>query len=86
MLPHLLLLCAVIMWGWTFVATKIISATPLALAVLSFLFLRERIGWSGVAGIAVATVGILLLVSRGSLTNVDWLRSTGDWLMSRSAP
>src|SRR5688572_2564253 len=157
MLPHLLLLCAVIIWGWTFVATKIllaelgpieilamrlaialpvlaillrarrvplrfdrgdtlplvaggaimtlhfllqiaglvtttasnsgwiISVTPLALAVLSFLFLRERIGWSAVAGIAVATTGILLLVSRGRITNLDWLQSTGDWLILLSA-
>jgi drug/metabolite transporter (DMT)-like permease len=117
MLPHVLVLSAVVMWGWTFVATKIllaelgpieivamrlaiglpflvllllvqrvplrfdradvppllvggaivtvhlllqvvglvtttatnsgwiISVTPLALAVLSFLFLRERVGW-----------------------------------------
>jgi drug/metabolite transporter (DMT)-like permease len=157
MLPHALLLCAVIIWGWTFVATKIllaelgpieilamrlaialpvlcilllarrvplgfdrgdvpplvaggaimtvhfllqiaglvtttasnsgwiISVTPLALAVLSFVFLRERIGWSGVAGIVVATTGILLLVSRGRITNLDWLQSTGDWLILLSA-
>jgi drug/metabolite transporter (DMT)-like permease len=65
--------------GW------IISVSPLALAVLSFLFLRERIGWRGVAGIAVATTGILLLVSRGNLTDLTWLQSTGDWLLLASA-
>jgi drug/metabolite transporter (DMT)-like permease len=65
--------------GW------IISVSPLALAVLSFLFLRERIGWRGVAGIFVATAGILLLVSRGRLTDLSWLRSTGDWLVLASA-
>jgi drug/metabolite transporter (DMT)-like permease len=65
--------------GW------IISVSPLALAVLSFLFLRERIGWGGVAGIAVATTGILLLVSRGNLTDLTWLQSTGDWLLLASA-
>jgi len=157
MLPRVLLLSAVIIWGWTFVATKIllaeigpveifglrlaiglpflgavllvkrvplrfaradarplllggaiftlhflvqiaglvtttatntgwiISVSPLALAVLSFLFLRERIGWRGVAGIIVATAGILLLVSRGRLTDLGWLRSTGDWLVLASA-
>src|SRR3970282_1875666 len=150
MLPRVLLLSAVVMWGWTFVATKIlladlgpveifalrlaiglpflggvllvrrvplrfartdgpplllggaiftlhflaqiaglvtptatnagwiIAVSPLALAVLSFLFLRERIGWGGVAGIAVAMTGILLLVSRGHLTDLTWLQSTGD--------
>lgn len=157
MLPRVLLLSAVAIWGWTFVATKIlvaelgpveilalrlaiglpflgllllvkrvplrfgradarplllggailtlhflvqiagivtttatntgwiISASPLALAVFSYLFLRERIGWTGVAGIAVATTGILLLVSGGRLADLGWLRSTGDWLVLASA-
>jgi len=65
--------------GW------IISASPLALAILSYLLLRERIGWNGAAGIAAATLGILLLVSRGNLTDLGWLRSTGDWLILASA-
>jgi drug/metabolite transporter (DMT)-like permease len=157
MLPRVLLLSAVVLWGWTFVATKIllaelgpveifalrlvigvpflggvllvkrvplrfaradawplllggaiftlhvlvqgvglvtttatntgwiISVSPLVLVVLSFLFLGERIGWRGVAGIAVATTGILLLVSRGRLTDLGWLQSTGDWLVLASA-
>lgn len=55
------------------------------MAVLSYLFLHERIGWGGVAGIAVATVGVLLLVSRGNLADLRWLRSTGDWLVLVSA-
>jgi drug/metabolite transporter (DMT)-like permease len=155
--PRLLLLSAVVIWGWTFVATKIlvaelgpleifalrlaiglpflggilvlkrvplrfaradaaplflggalftlhvlvqigglvtttatntgwiISVSPLALAVLSFLFLHERIGRSVVAGIAMATVGILLLVSRGRLADLAWLQNTGDWLVLASA-
>jgi drug/metabolite transporter (DMT)-like permease len=65
--------------GW------IISVSPLALAVLSYVFLRERIRRGAVAGIAVATIGILLLVSRGRLTGLEWLRSTGDWLALTSA-
>lgn len=157
MLPRVLLFCAVVIWGWTFVATKIlvaelgpveifslrlavglpvlaglvlvkrvrlrfgradipplllgsailtlhflvqiaglvtttatntgwiVSVSPLALAVLSFLFLRERIGRGGLAGIGVATLGILLLVSRGRVTDLGWLRSTGDWLVLASA-
>jgi len=156
-LPRLLLLAAVVIWGWTFVATKIlleelgpveifalrlaigvpflglvllvrrarwpftrgdlrplalaaamltlhfliqavgltsttatntswiISVSPLAVAVLSFLFLHERIGRRGVTGIAIATGGILLLVSRGRLDDLGWLRSTGDWLILASA-
>ena len=157
MLPHILLLVAVVVWGWTFVATKIVVAeigpvelfalrlaigwpflglvllakrvplgftredarpllvgggvftlhflvqitgletttatntawiitiTPLVLAVLSFVLLGERIGWNGVAGIGIATTGILLLVSRGRLADLGWLRSSGDWLALASA-
>jgi len=157
MLPRILLLSAVVIWGWTFVATKILlaelgpveiftlrlaigvpflggvlaakrvplhfapadvrplllggtifavhfliqivgmttttatntgwilSVSPLALAVLSFLFLGERIGWAGIGGIGIATAGILLLVSRGDLADLDWLRNTGDWLILASA-
>lgn len=157
MLPHILLLSAVVIWGWTFVATKIVVAeigpvevfalrlaiglpflacvlllkrvplrftradarplavgatifaahfliqitgleittatntawiitvTPLVIAALSFVLLGERIGWNGVAGIGIATAGILLLVSRGRLTDLSWIRSTGDWLALASA-
>jgi len=156
-LPRLLLLAAVVIWGWTFVATKvllaeigpveilavrlaiglpflgallvarrvplrfdradlkplaiggavftlhfliqisglvtttatntgwIIAVSPLALAVLSYLLLGERIGRAGVAGIGVATLGILLLVSRGRLADLGWLSSRGDWLVLGSA-
>jgi RarD protein len=65
--------------GW------IISVTPLVMAVLSFLFLKERLGRIQYAGIAVATFGILLLVSRGDLASFGWLKSTGDWLVLISA-
>jgi drug/metabolite transporter (DMT)-like permease len=65
--------------GW------IIAVSPLALAVLSFVFLGERIDRAGVAGIAIATTGVVLLVSRGRLADLAWLRSTGDWLVLVSA-
>jgi drug/metabolite transporter (DMT)-like permease len=153
---HLLLLSAVIIWGWTFVATKILLAelgpleifalrlaiglpclavllvarrttfdltradarplllgagiftlhfliqirglaetsatntgwiitiTPLVMAILAFLFLRERLGWNALVGIVVATFGVVLLMSRGRITELDWLRNTGDWLVLAS--
>jgi drug/metabolite transporter (DMT)-like permease len=65
--------------GW------IISVSPLVLAILSFLFLGERIGKGGAAGIALATTGILVLVSRGRFADLAWLQSTGDWLVLASA-
>lgn len=65
--------------GW------IISVTPLVMAVLSFVFLKERLGTAAMVGILVATFGILLLVSRGHFGDFGWLKSTGDWLVLVSA-
>ena len=156
MVAHALLLAAVVIWGWTFVATKILLAelgpleifalrlaiglpclglillvrrtpllftradvrplllggaiftlhfvvqisglvtttatntgwiiaiTPLVLAVLSFLFLRERLGWSALAGIPIAMAGVLVLVSRGQLGELSAIQTTGDWLIVSS--
>lgn len=65
--------------GW------IISVTPLVLALLSFLFLKERIRVNQILGIVIATIGILLLVSKGDFSSFDWLSSVGDWLVLGSA-
>jgi len=61
--------------GW------IIAVTPLVLAVVSYLVLRERLERNTVVGIAVALLGVLLLVSRGRLRDLGALQTTGDWLM-----
>jgi len=63
----------------------IVAVSPLALALLSFFFLGERMGWAGVSGIAVATLGLVLLVSRGQVARLGWLENTGDWLVLASA-
>lgn len=65
--------------GW------IIAVTPLVLAVLSVVFLKEKLGVKELTGVLVATVGILLLVSRGAITSFAWLKSVGDWLILASA-
>jgi len=65
--------------GW------IIAVTPIVMALLAALLLRERIERGLVAGIGVATLGVVLLVSDGRLGDLDWLRSTGDWLVFASA-
>ncbi|UCC44500.1 MAG: DMT family transporter [Candidatus Zixiibacteriota bacterium] len=65
--------------GW------IIAVTPLVMAVLAFLILKERVGRKTVIGIIIATLGILLLISRGEVTELGWLSSAGDWLVLASA-
>ena len=65
--------------GW------IISVSPLVMAVLAFFFLKEKIGKNQIIAIAVATFGILLLMSHGDLTHLGFLTSLGDWLVLISA-
>lgn len=63
----------------------IIAVIPLALVVMSYLFLKERIDKNDRLGIAVATIGIVILVSQGRLGNLAWIGSIGDWLILASA-
>jgi drug/metabolite transporter (DMT)-like permease len=65
--------------GW------IIALIPLIVAVLAFLLLKEHIGYKLIAGIAIASFGVLLLISKGHPANFGWLRSGGDWLVLISA-
>jgi drug/metabolite transporter (DMT)-like permease len=66
----------------------IISSTPIFMALLGWLVLRERLGWLGAAGIAVAAVGVLAVVSKGDLSAVAAGRfgTAGDFLILLSAP
>ena len=65
--------------GW------IISFSPLGIALLSWLFLGERLSAGQLGGIALATFGVLLLVSKGDVENLAWLESRGDWLIFGTA-
>ncbi len=67
--------------GW------IIATTPLFIAVLGRVFLRERIGPGGLAGIVLATAGVLLVVARGDprAIVVGRLGAPGDALILISA-
>jgi drug/metabolite transporter (DMT)-like permease len=66
----------------------IVSSTPIFMALLGWLVLRERLGWLGAAGIAVASLGLLVVVSRGDLSSVaaGRLGTRGDFLILLSAP
>ncbi len=64
----------------------IITATPLTMALVGWVVLKERLHWRQGAGIAVGAAGVLLVVSRG-----DWhalaagsFGSVGDFLVSLS--
>jgi drug/metabolite transporter (DMT)-like permease len=65
--------------GW------IISFSPLGMALLSRMFLDERLRARQIQGVVLATLGVLLLVSKGHLESLSWLRSTGDWMIFGTA-
>ena len=66
----------------------IVASTPIFMALLGWLVLRERLGWLGAAGIAIAAFGVLVVVSRGDLGAVAAGRfgTAGDFLILLSAP
>jgi drug/metabolite transporter (DMT)-like permease len=68
--------------GW------IVATTPIFIALLARLVLGERLSWSRIAGIALAAVGVLLVVSKddpGTLL-AGRFGAPGDILILLSAP
>jgi len=67
--------------GW------IVATTPLFIAVLGRLFLGERMGLTGIAGMLIAAAGVLLVVARGDpgAIVVGRLGAPGDVLIMVSA-
>jgi drug/metabolite transporter (DMT)-like permease len=63
----------------------LITTIPVFIVALSYLFLKERITLIQGAGMALAAFGVLVLVSRGQLGSLDFIRSHGDWLVLASA-
>lgn len=66
----------------------IVATTPVFMAFLGWIVLKETLGWRRVVGISLAFVGVFLVVSRG-----DWdslaagqIGVQGDYLILISAP
>ncbi|MGB8981268.1 MAG: DMT family transporter [Anaerolineales bacterium] len=68
--------------GW------IIASTPIFMALLGLIVLKERLIWYQVAGIILAAFGVLLVVTKGDLAAVTAGKfgSPGDVLVLISAP
>jgi drug/metabolite transporter (DMT)-like permease len=66
----------------------IVSTSPIFIALLGWLFLREKIGLRTVLGIGLATLGVLLVVSKGNLPTISSgnFGTPGDLLVLISAP
>ena len=66
----------------------IVASTPVFIAILGWLVLKEKLGWFGVGGIVLAALGVLLVVSKGNLTALFTGKegTIGDLLVFISAP
>ena len=65
----------------------IVSTTPVFMALLGWLALKENLGWRRTAGIALAFAGVLLVSSKGNLASISVGRfgAPGDVLILVSA-
>ena len=65
----------------------IITSTPIFIALLGFVVLKERLAWYQIAGIVLAAFGVLLVVTKGKLSSLadGRLSTPGDFLVMISA-
>ncbi|HSG41691.1 MAG TPA: DMT family transporter [Anaerolineales bacterium] len=68
--------------GW------IIASTPIFMALLGVLVLKEKLNWWQVTGIVLASIGVLLVVTKGDLSALAQgkIGTRGDFLVLLSAP
>ncbi len=64
--------------GW------LIATAPIFIAVASYFILNEQLRVLQLGGILIAAIGVVLLVSKGRPGQLDWLKSTGDWMILAS--
>jgi drug/metabolite transporter (DMT)-like permease len=66
----------------------IISTAPIFIALLAWIFLREKLSLIAIAGICLATLGVLLVVTGGNFSGVftSKIGTSGDLLVLISAP
>lgn len=49
----------------------IVSTTPVFMAILGWVVMKERLNWTKTLGIFIAFTGVLLVVSKGALTSIS---------------
>jgi drug/metabolite transporter (DMT)-like permease len=65
--------------GW------IIGTAPIFMAILGLIFFKEKLNALKIIGIITATFGLLLLVGKGDLSNIDLIKNKGDLLVLSSS-
>jgi drug/metabolite transporter (DMT)-like permease len=66
----------------------IVSTAPIFIALLAWVFLHEKLGILAILGIVLATLGVLLVVSKGNISGMftGTIGTPGDLLVLISAP
>lgn len=76
------LLYAALHVSTAFAASLINAANPALIALVALVVLHERIGWRGAVGIALALLGVLVVLTRGDIgTLTTSAFGSGTWLM-----
>lgn len=65
--------------GW------IIGTAPVFMALLGFVFFREKLRLINIAGIIVAFFGLLLLIGRGDFSKINLISNKGDVMVLASS-
>ncbi|MBK6913463.1 MAG: DMT family transporter [Ignavibacteriales bacterium] len=65
--------------GW------IIGTAPIFMALLGLIFFKEKLTAVKITGIVIAMLGLLLLVGKGDITNIDLIKNKGDLLVLSSS-
>ena len=65
--------------GW------IIGTAPIFMAILGLIFYKEKVTFLQLVGILIAMFGLLLLIGKGNILNVDLIENKGDLLVLGSA-
>lgn len=65
--------------GW------IIGTAPIFMAILGLIFYKEKVTFLQLAGILMAMFGLLLLIGKGNILNIDLIENKGDLLVLGSA-
>ncbi len=65
--------------GW------IIGIVPVIMAIMGFIFYKERMNTPQLIGAAIAFSGLLILISKGDLSSINFVSNYGDLLVLGSA-
>ncbi len=65
--------------GW------IVGLSPVFIALLGFIIFKEKLTAPKAAGIFIAFAGLLLLISKGDISSISFIKHKGDFLVLASA-